>query len=110
MAKKGNKMVEEKGKAIYVVDTVSVQKYEQIDSKGNMNLVIDYKHELGYMPCFKLGGVICESQGSNYLFKSRISGILPELNEAIREYSDLQASKVLQVHHGYADVRCPPLL
>lgn len=98
VSKKGNKMVEEKGKAIYVVDTFSVQKYEQIDSKGNMNLVIDYKHELGYMPCFKLGGVICESQGSNYLFKSRISGILPELNEAIREYSDLQASKVLHVY------------
>lgn len=98
MVKKGNKTVEEFGKAIYVVDTVSVQKYEQIDSKGNMNLVIDYKHELGYMPCFKLGGVICESQGSNYLFKSRISGILPELNEAIREYSDLQASKVLHVY------------
>jgi hypothetical protein len=98
MAKKGNKMVEEFGKAYYVVDAVSIQKYEQIDSKGNMNLVVDYAHGLGYMPCFKLGGVICEAQGSEYLYESRISGVLPELNEAVREYSDLQAAKVLHVY------------
>jgi hypothetical protein len=98
MAKKGNKMVEEFGKAFYVVDNISIQKYEQVDGKGTMNIVIDYAHGLGYMPCFKLGGVICEAQGSEYLYESRISGVLPELNEAVREYSDLQAAKVLHVY------------
>lgn len=98
MSKRGNKMVEEKGKSFYVVDTVSIQKYDQIDSKGNMDMVMDYAHGLGVLPCFKLGGVICESQGNNYLYESRISGILPELDEAVREYSDLQAAKVLHVY------------
>lgn len=98
MAKRGNRTVEEKGKAFYVVDSVSIQKHEQVDSKGTMKIVMDYTHGLGYMPCFKLGGVICESQGSEYLYESRISGILPELNEAVREYSDLQAAKVLHVY------------
>jgi hypothetical protein len=98
MAKKGNKMVQEFGKAYYVVDALSIQRYEQVNAKGDMDKVMDYAHGLGYMPCFKLGGVICESQGSEYLYESRIGGILPELNEAVREYSDLQAAKVLHVY------------
>lgn len=98
MVKRGNKMVEERGKAYFTVDTEFIRKYEQIDNKGNFNLVTEYAHGLGYMPCFKLGGVICEAQGSNYMYESRISGILPELDEAVREYSDLQAAKVLHVY------------
>lgn len=98
MTKRGNKMVEERGKAYFTVDTEFIRKYEQIDNKGNFSLVVEYAHGLGYMPCFKLGGVICEAQGSNYLYESRISGILPELDEAVREYSDLQAAKVLHVY------------
>lgn len=96
--RKHNRESQEKGKAYYVVDSVSIQKYEQVDAKGTMNMAMDYQHGLGYMPCFKLGSVICESQGNEYLYESRISGILPELNEAVREYSDLQAAKVLHVY------------
>lgn len=98
MTKKGSKMVEERGMAYFVVDDVFIQRYEQVDNKGNYNVTVEYKHGLGYMPCFKLGGVICEAQGSNYLYESRISGILPEMDEALREYSDLQAAKVLHVY------------
>lgn len=93
-----NKTHEERGKSFYVVDAISIQKYDQVDSKGTMDKVMDYAHGLGMLPCFKLGGVICESQGNNYLYESRISGILPELDEAVREYSDLQAAKVLHVY------------
>lgn len=96
--RKGNKTVTEPGKSFYVVDAISIQKFDQIDSKGNMDKVMDYAHGLGMLPCFKLGGVICDAQGSNYLYESRISGILPELDEAVREYSDLQAAKVLHVY------------
>lgn len=91
-----NKMV--RGKSYFVVDTVSIIKYDQIDAKGNMTLVSEYQHGLGRLPVFKIGGVICESQGSNYMYESRINGILPELDEAVREYSDLQAAKVLHVY------------
>ena len=94
----GNKIKEEKGKSFYVVTTESIVKYDQTDSKGNMTVVMDYKHNLDRLPVFKLGGVICESEGSNYLYESRISGIIPELDEALREYSDLQAAKVLHVY------------
>lgn len=92
---RGNKEVEKKGKSYYVVDTERILKYDQVDAKENYTIVEDYPHGLGRLPVFKLGGVICEAQGSEYLYESRICGILPELDEALREYSDLQAAKVL---------------
>jgi hypothetical protein len=94
----GNKTKEVKGKSYYVVDTVSIIRYDQTDAKGNMTETVRYDHNLGRLPCFKLGGVVCSAQGSVYMYESRISGILPELDEALREYSDLQAAKVLHVY------------
>lgn len=87
-----------KGKSYYVVDTISIIKYDQVDAKGNMTEAWTYDHGLDRLPCFKLGGVVCGAQGSAYMYESRISGILPELDEALREYSDLQAAKVLHVY------------
>lgn len=86
------------GKSYFIIDTDKIEKWDQTDHKGTISLVDTYTHELGILPVFKLGGIICESEGSNYLYESRISGILPELDEALREYSDLQAAKVLHVY------------
>lgn len=88
----------EKGKSFYYVDNFVIAKYNQVDSKGTMIPVDIYEHGLGMMPCFKLGGIVCETEGHNFLYESRIAGILPELDEAVREYSDLQAAKVLHVY------------
>lgn len=87
-----------KGKSYYIIDVVKIETWNQTDSKGTMTLVDEYEHGLDILPVFKLGGIICESEGGNYLYESRISGILPELDEALREYSDLQAAKVLHVY------------
>jgi hypothetical protein len=95
VAKKG---VIEKGKSFYYVDPFVIAKYNQVDAKGTMIPVDVYEHGLGMMPCFKLGGIVCETEGHNFLYESRIAGILPELDEALREYSDLQAAKVLHVY------------
>ena len=88
----------EKGKSFYYVDTFAITTYNQVDSKGTMLPASTYEHGLGVMPCFKLGGIVCETEGHNFLYESRIAGILPELDEALREYSDLQAAKVLHVY------------
>jgi hypothetical protein len=88
----------ERGKSYYYVDAFAIVTYNQVDSKGTMMPVDTYPHGLGIMPCFMLGGIVCETQGHNFLYKSRIAGILPELDEALREYSDLQAAKVLHVY------------
>lgn len=88
----------ESGKSYYYIDTIAVTQYDQIDSKGNMAAVDTYEHGLGVLPCYKLGGIVCETEGHNFLYESRIAGILPELDEALREYSDLQAAKVLHIY------------
>lgn len=88
----------ELGKSYYYVDTLAITRYDQVDTKGSMIAADIYEHGLGILPCFKLGGIVCESKGVNFLYKSRIAGILPELDEAAREYSDLQAAKVLHIY------------
>lgn len=95
VTKKG---VMEQGKSFYYIDTFAIVRYDQVDAKGAMVVADTYEHGLGVLPCFKLGGIVCESHGLNFLYKSRIAGILPELDEALREYSDLQAAKVLHIY------------
>ena len=95
-AVKGGKT--ETGKSYYIIDKTAIIKYDQIDSKGSMSPVMTYEHGLNTIPCFRLGGIVCETEGNNFLYESRIAGILPELDEALREYSDLQAAKVLHIY------------
>lgn len=89
------------GKAFYVVNKLAIERWEQENKRGGgeaYNMTAQYEHGLGVMPAFKLGGIICQNNGYSYLYESRISGVLPELDEAVREYSDLQASKVCHVY------------
>lgn len=88
----------ETGKSYYYVDATAITKFNQTDSKGTMSPAETYEHGIGILPCFKLGGLVCETEGHNFLYESRIAGILPELDEAVREYSDLQAAKVLHIY------------
>lgn len=87
-----------KGKRYIVCTTMQILTYDQVDGRQRFQLTDTYDHELGYLPAFKLKGVIVEQNTDSFLYESRISGILPELDEAIREYSDLQAAKVLHIY------------
>lgn len=92
----GNKMVT--GKSFYIVTTESITRYDQKNGRGEYFEAFFYEHNLGIFPAFKLGGTVVDVYGNNILFESRIAGILPEFNEALREYSDLQAAKVLHLY------------
>jgi len=92
----GNKL--EKGKTYLVCTTEQILRYDQINGRFQYSLTETYDHKLGVLPVFKLKGVIIEQCESNYLYESRIAGIIPELDEAIREYSDLQAAKVIHIY------------
>lgn len=82
------------GKSFFVITTERIWRYDQTDGRGNYAVALDYVHGLGTLPVYKIGALIKKTQGNRYLYKSRISGIIPEFNEAIREYSDLQAGVV----------------
>lgn len=87
-----------KGKSYIVCTTSQIIRYDQVDGRGRFSKTEEYDHGLGVLPAFKLKGTLIEQNGNMFLYESRISGIIPELDEAITEYSDLQAAKVLHIY------------
>lgn len=88
----------QKGKSVLIVTTIEVLRYDQVDSRGRFALVEQRAHGLNVLPAFCLKGVLIDQAENRYLYESRIAGMIPELNEAIRENSDLQAAKVLHIY------------
>jgi len=86
-----------RGKSFWVVTTETIYRYDQIDGRGNYAVAYEYDHNLGILPVFKMGGIVVDVYGLETLYDSRICGVLPSFNEAIREYSDLQAAVVLSM-------------
>lgn len=82
----------------FVVTKYYVRRYDQINNRKQFSVAFEYPLEFEVMPAQKLSAIIVDVYGNQYLSESRISGILPEFNEALREYSDLQAAKVLHLH------------
>lgn len=93
--KRGNT---QKGKSFYIVTAVRIERWDQLNEESDFAVSYDYEHNIGFLPVFKNGGVVCNSQQNDFLYESRISGILPNLNEAIAEYTDLQAGKRLNIY------------
>lgn len=87
-----------KGKSYLICTTMQILRYDQVNGHGKISLADTYNHNLGYLPAFQLKGVLIEQSGNCFLYESRIAGIIPELDEAITEYSDLQAAKVLHIY------------
>ena len=86
------------GKKFYVIQPDTIQAFEYMPRKAAFNEVMNEVNILGYMPIRSLRG-ICTEQGEGYaIYESRIDGIVPMLNEAVREYSDLQAEVVQHIH------------
>lgn len=86
------------GKSYFVITPTVIEQYDQIDNKMNFALVSEYQHGLPEMPAFKVGGLISKSYGLQFCYESRLVGVLPNLNEAIAEYTDLQAGKRLHIY------------
>jgi len=88
----------QRGRAYYFVTTQNIFRYEQFNGRGEFKLTQNYIHSLGILPVFKLKGVIIDQADSHFLYESRIAGMVPGLDEASREYSDLQAGVVTQLY------------
>lgn len=88
----------DRGDSYYIVTTRYIRRYDQLDRRGSYGIAYEYVHNLEELPCFQLGGIVVDNYGFCTLYESRIAGILPEFNEALREYSDLQAAKVLHLY------------
>jgi hypothetical protein len=88
---------EHTGDSYYILTTTQYLKYDQKNVKRDFKLVSEIPHEIGYLPAWKLGGVLIKSLDGELLYESKIAGMLPELDEAVREYSDLQAAVIMNI-------------
>ena len=80
----------------WVIQPDIIQKFEVKDFA--VREVFQMVNTLGYIPVRHLYGMIIENYKDRALYESRISGIVPKMNEALREYSDLQAEIVQHIH------------
>ena len=80
----------------WVIQPDIIQKFEVKDY--TVREVFQMVNTLGYIPVRHLYGMIIENYKDRALYESRISGIVPKMNEALREYSDLQAEIVQHIH------------
>jgi hypothetical protein len=86
------------GKVFYVLTPELVVRYEQSENSSDYKEAWSYMHNFGTLPAFKVGGLFFEKKNNDTVFKSRISDIVPHLDEAVREYSDLQAEILQHIH------------
>jgi hypothetical protein len=99
------------GQVFYILTKDETVKYEQNSkSAGGFSVTVNYRHGLGYLPCDKVGGLFKSWTNGEIVYESRIDVMTPNLDEAAREYSDLQAEVVQHIHsekYLYATEECP---
>lgn len=89
---------EYEGERFVIITTERIQHWEQRDSTATRHLTYDQPHGLGFMPAYQLKAVVKENKEDAFLYESRIYSMAEELDEAAREYSDLQAARVMNIY------------
>lgn len=83
------------GDIFYIVNQTTIFKVEQISNeRDNKWAVTPYEHGLGELPAFRMRAVFLKQMDATTVWESRLSAMLPSLDEAVREYSDMQATVV----------------
>lgn len=99
------------GAIYYVITPTQCAKYEQQSSKKEDLIEREiYQHNIGELPAFKCGGMYYARINNETIYESRIAGMIPSLDEAAREYSDLQAEILQHIHsekYMFANTDCP---
>lgn len=74
-----------------------VENTTNISEAGTYRLLFSYPHNLNDTGCFRAKGLYDKTIKGEILWKSPLAPMVPHLNEVAREYSDLQAEKVLHI-------------
>ena len=97
------------GKVYYIITDTQIARYEERGGKGLEQTLI-YNHNFEKLPIFKVGGIYFDRKNNDIIQESRIASMVPFLDEAAREYSDLQAEIVQHIHsekYIYTNSECP---
>ena len=92
----------------YYIDKDQVIRFQQ-NGKSDKLTYTEYVNISKVLPAFKIPGVFYKKIGKNKVNKSRLDPLVPYLNEATREYSDLQAEVVQHIHSTmwyYSNTNC----
>lgn len=111
MAKDGSRIArtERGGNVMYLITKTECIRYEQSGTSQYKN-AITFTHNAGKLPAWKVGGIFHSRKNNDTIYESRLSGMVPALDEAAREYSDLQAEIVMHIHserYAYTNTDCP---
>ena len=88
------------GDMIKVFTTSEILFYKRAKKGADRwDLVFEYAHEFGFVPVFRLGGII-KGKLEPFYYESWIRGVLPHWNQVVQLTSDLQAA---YVNHLYMD-------
>jgi hypothetical protein len=85
------------GTVYYVITTTEYMKWEQTPL-GDYERTQYLFHGKNELPVFKIRAQFLKQKENTVIQESRISGMVPSLDEAAREYSDLQAAKVQHMY------------
>lgn len=77
------------GKRVRIYNETQILEYQQVDN-ANYQLTFEHTHNFGYMPVFRLGGVV--SDDGKDVYESVIGSLAEYWIEALLEYSDLQGA------------------
>jgi hypothetical protein len=84
------------GRRFFLIQPDIFQVFEE--KNGKISEVFQFPNVLGYIPVRHMNGMVVQQGNHCTLYESRISGIVPMLNEAVREFSDLQSEIVQHIH------------
>lgn len=84
------------GNRFYYVDDLEFVIYDQ--TKDGFKPVYQQSHQLGKMPCFKVKGEAFMIYDNMVVNRSRLDAMVPFLDEATCEYSDLKGSKIQHLY------------
>lgn len=86
------------GNRFYIVTKDSIQIFDQASRDEKYIETINYPHGLEYIPVFDMKGIVMDETFYQCLYDSKIMAMIPRLDEAAREYSDMQAEVVQHIH------------
>ena len=86
------------GTIILIITPTQYFKFSQRNANGDFEQTLIFNHNIGELPAFRLKGVLLDDLEKSLVYESLIDAMHPMLDEAYREYSDLQASVVLNMH------------
>lgn len=90
--------IDEEGAVYYVITLEYYQRWNQVSDKPEFDLVWEQTHTVGQLPAFQMRGVVIKAIDDYIINETRLEPMRPRLDEAVREYSDLQAEVVQHIH------------